>query len=507
MNLHSVKLNLPYYHLIFIFIFLSNLGCKKEEVIEGNEDELIEETSSLDTDDTAISLEGDLQISDFIWEGLNTYYYWQEEVEALADSKLEDEKAYAEFISQNADPELFFDSLLHPEDRFSWIEEDYVELENSLQGIYASNGVEFGLAYACQDCNEIVGYVQYILEDSDASNKNIKRGDYFIGVNGITLTVGNYRNLLFGDELSYTLNMADSIDGNLVLNGINVELTKEENFETNPIQISKTIDTNAGKIGYLMYNQFVADKSPQLNEVFGNFKSEGIIDLVVDLRYNGGGSVANCIELASMITGQFNGEIFAKEKWNSKLTTYFEERYGAERLIERFVDVLSDGESINSLSLNRVFILTTSSSASASELLINSLSAYIDVVHIGEKTVGKNVGSITVYDYIDNDGNKNPDHTYAMQPIVLKIANKDDFAEYTDGLEPNTAIDEEIKNLGILGDPSEPLLATAISILSGTGKVTPYRSSSKNLRIGNPIVLKRQGMHLDKTIHSFQGKR
>jgi len=507
MNLHSVKLNLPYYHLIFIFIFLSNLGCKKEEVIEGNEDELIEETSSLDTDDTAISLEGDLQISDFIWEGLNTYYYWQEEVEALADSKLEDEKAYAEFISQNADPELFFYSLLHPEDRFSWIEEDYVELENSLQGIYASNGVEFGLAYACQDCNEIVGYVQYILEDSDASNKNIKRGDYFTGVNGITLTVGNYRNLLFGDELSYTLNMADSIDGNLVLNGINVELTKEENFETNPIQISKTIDTNAGKIGYLMYNQFVADKSPQLNEVFGNFKSEGIIDLVVDLRYNGGGSVANCIELASMITGQFNGEIFAKEKWNSKLTTYFEERYGAERLIERFVDVLSDGESINSLSLNRVFILTTSSSASASELLINSLSAYIDVVHIGEKTVGKNVGSITVYDYIDNDGNKNPDHTYAMQPIVLKIANKDDFAEYTDGLEPNTAIDEEIKNLGILGDPSEPLLATAISILSGTGKVTPYRSSSKNLRIGNPIVLKRQGMHLDKTIHSFQGKR
>lgn len=507
MNLHSVKLNLPYYHLIFIFIFLSNLGCKKEEVIEGNEDELIEETSSLDTDDTAISLEGDLQISDFIWEGLNTYYYWQEEVEALADSKLEDEKAYAEFISQNADPELFFDSLLHPEDRFSWIEEDYVELENSLQGIYASNGVEFGLAYACQDCNEIVGYVKYILEDSDASNKNIKRGDYFTGVNGITLTVGNYRNLLFGDELSYTLNMADSIDGNLVLNGINVELTKEENFETNPIQISKTIDTNSGKIGYLMYNQFVADKSPQLNEVFGNFKSEGIIDLVVDLRYNGGGSVANCIELASMITGQFNGEIFAKEKWNSKLTTYFEERYGAERLIERFVDVLSDGESINSLSLNRVFILTTSSSASASELLINSLSAYIDVVHIGEKTVGKNVGSITVYDYIDNDGNKNPDHTYAMQPIVLKIANKDDFAEYTDGLEPNTAIDEEIKNLGILGDPSEPLLATAISILSGTGKVTPYRSSSKNLRIGNPIVLKRQGMHLDKTIHSFQGKR
>ena len=67
-----------------------------------------------------------------------------------------------------------------------------------------------------------------------------------------------------------------------------------------------------------MYNQFVADKSNELNKIFADFKAEGISDLIIDLRYNGGGSIKNCVELASMITGQFTNEIFAEEQWNNK---------------------------------------------------------------------------------------------------------------------------------------------------------------------------------------------
>jgi C-terminal processing protease CtpA/Prc len=221
-----------------------------------------------------------------------------------------------------------------------------------------------------------------------------------------------------------------------------------------------------------------------------------------------------CIELASMITGQFAGEIFSKEQWNSKLTEYLEDRFGADSLQDEFVDTLTDSndsgesESINSLSLNRVFILTTSNSASASELLINSLSSYIDVVHIGEQTRGKNVGSITVYDYIDNEGTKNPDHKYAMQPIVLKIANKDGFADYANGLEPDASIDEDIKNLGTLGDEKEPLLETALNLISGTAKLyLPKSSFSKQLLINDPILTKVEGMYIDKNWFQDQGKR
>ena len=243
-----------------------------------------------------------------------------------------------------------------------------------------------------------MGFVKYILEGSDAENKNIKRGDFFLGVNGNILTTSNYRSLLYSDKLNYTLNMASTDSGVLALNGIEVNLTKEENFEINPIQVSNIIPFDGGingylgNVGYLMYNQFVADKSDDLNEVFANFKTEGISDLIIDLRYNGGGSVQNCVELASMITGQFTSEIFAEEQWNNKLLTYLRERFGKETLINRFVSQLSNGNQINSLNLNRVFILTTSESASASELLINGLDSYIDVIQVGERTVGKNVG-------------------------------------------------------------------------------------------------------------------
>jgi len=199
-------------------------------------------------------------------------------------------------------------------------------------------------------------------------------------VNGIELNSNNYRELLFGDDLTYTLNMGSIEDGKIVNNGLNIELTKEEEFETNPIQVDKVLETSVGKVGYFMYNQFVIGKNSELNQVFGDFKNQGINELIVDLRYNGGGSVRNCaLSLASMITGQFAGEIFSKEQWNSKLTEYLEDRFGADSLQDEFVDTLTDSndseesESINSLSLNRVFILTTSDSASASELLINSL--------------------------------------------------------------------------------------------------------------------------------------
>ena len=487
------------YTLLFalsLSVFFVTISCKKEAIEDPNT-----EIENNDADDNVISLEGDLQISDFIWQGLNLYYYWQKDVPALADTKISDKKAYAKYISENPDPDEFFESLLHADDRFSWIQDDYRELENTLQGIFATNGVEFTLLYACQNCDELVGVVKYILKGSNAEGKAIKRGDLFTGVNGTTLTINNYRELLFGENLSYTLNLASFQNGALVSNGVNVELTKIENFETDPIQVNAVLDTNAGKVGYLMYNQFVLDKSPLLNQVFADFKNSGITELILDLRYNGGGSIQNCIELASMITGQFTGNGFATQVWNSKLNEYFIDKYGEESLIDRFVDKLSEGSTINSLQLNRLYVLTTNESASASELLINGLTPYIDIVQIGEKTVGKNVGSITVYDYVNNSSTKNPNHNYAMQPIVLKVANSDGFADYANGLTPNKEIDEDLRNLGVLGDQSEAFIAAAINLISGTGKyVHPKAIMPRTLLVRDPLLLKRQRMIMDKDL-------
>ena len=146
--------------------------------------------------------------------------------------------------------------------------------------------------------------------------------------------------------------------------------------------------------------------------------------------------------------------------------------------------------------------MTTSESASASELLINGLAPLIEVIHVGEKTVGKNVGSITVYDYIDNDGTRNPDHRYAMQPIVLKIANSDGFADYAEGLEPSTLIEEDLQDMGTLGDEKESFLATVLNLIEGsTDKYNiPKALLSRKFLVEDPQLLNRQRMFSDKVI-------
>jgi C-terminal processing protease CtpA/Prc len=222
-----------------------------------------------------------------------------------------------------------------------------------------------------------------------------------------------------------------------------------------------------------MYNQFVGvvesenkDYNSELNDVFANFLSNGVEELVIDLRYNPGGRISTSINLASMITGQFNNQVFAKETWNSKLMDYWNEN-SPESLLNKFTNKLDNDQSISSLNLNRVFVLTSARTASASELLINGLDPYIDVIHIGDFTVGKNQGSITVYDYINDSRDKNPNHMYAMQPIVLKIGNVAGYTDFPDGLEPDVFIKESLSNPGVLGDNDEPLLKIAIDQING----------------------------------------
>ena len=124
--------------------FLSIYQIVTRKVSEKDSNETDENLSNIDSDDIVISLEGALQISDFVWKGLNQYYYWQEEVSDLDDRKALVSSEYAKYINNNPEPEEFFESLKHENDRFSYINSDYVALQNSLQGIVASNGVEFG---------------------------------------------------------------------------------------------------------------------------------------------------------------------------------------------------------------------------------------------------------------------------------------------------------------------------------------------------------------------------
>ena len=449
-----------------------------------------------------------LEIQDFIWKGMNLYYLWQEDVPDLSDDRFANQTALNTFLSGYPVPENLFNALRVDKsiDRFSWIVDDYLELEGQLQGTTKNNGVEFGLSYKPGSTTEIFGYVRYIIADSDASTKEIKRGDFFTAVNGTQLTISNYQSLLFGSNETYTLNMGSYNGTTIIENGKSVDLTKTVLSE-NPILINKVITSGSHKIGYLMYNAFYANYDSKLNEAFGTLKAEGITDLVLDLRYNGGGSVQTATRLASMITDtkKTYGKVFAKQQWNAKINAYYEAE-NPTALFNYFTDKIGN-TTINSLeNLTKVYILTSNNTASASELVINGLKPHITVVQIGDKTVGKNVGSVTLYDSPTfGTQNRNPKHRYAMQPIVLKIVNSVGFGDYYNGLQPDHLITEKISTYGVLGHSeikmindkeeltsNEPLLDMAFAKITGRptnrtnktslGKDFEFINDSKSMR-------------------------
>lgn len=419
------------------------------------------------TDDTN-EVPHEIRIQDFVWKGLNLYYLWQADEPDLADERFANQDELNAFLRGYEDPSALFEHLLVPRttDRFSVIYSDYRILEGVLSGTTKNNGVDFGLRYKPGSTTEVFGWVRYVLPNSDASGEDIHRGDLFYAVNGTSLTVDNYQQLLASD--SYTLNLADYDSGNITPNGRSVSLTKAV-YSENPVYKVATINQSGHKIGYLMYNGFYPDYDNQLNAAFGQLASENVTDLVLDLRYNSGGSVQTATYLASMITGQFTGQLFAKEQWNSKLEAYFADNNPGQ-LENKFTSSFSGG-GINSLNLSTVYILTTTSTASASELIINGLAPYINVVQIGDDTTGKNVGSVTLYDSENfQKSGADPSHYYAMQPLVLKIVNRDGFGDYTNGLAPDIEYIENLGNLGVLGDASEPMLNIAISNITGSGR-------------------------------------
>ena len=457
--------------------------------------------SCQDMDDVAVEkVPSNLEVQNFIWNGLNLYYLWQADVPNLSDTRFANDTELFTFLKGYPEPAALFDALrvAKTTDRFSWIVSDYLELEGQLQGTTNNNGVDFGLYLKSSGSTEVFGWVRYIIPNSDASTKNIRRGDLFYAVNGTTLTTSNYLSLLFGSNLNYTLNLADFNNGDITPNAKSVNLTKTVLTE-NPILLNTVITSGSKKIGYLMYNGFYSNFDTQLNDAFGSLKSQSITDLVLDLRYNGGGSVQTATYLASMITGQFTGQIFAKQQWNSKIQAYYDAN-NPNSLKNFFTDKIGT-TAINSLNLKKIYILTSKSSASASELVINGLKPHMEVIQIGDVTVGKNVGSVTLYDSTDfNKTGRSPNHRYAMQPIVLKIVNSQGYGDYFSGLAPNFELKESLSNLGVLGSTTEPLLSAAIAKINGVAKLkkqTPgiefdYFQDSKSINgIQNQMYLEK----------------
>ena len=429
------------YLLALLSLLIINFSCKTEDPISQDQTEATNET-----------------INSWILQNMQMYYLWSNQIPSTTDKSLK--------------PADYFNSLLYkPEDRFSWIQENYTDLLDLLSGVEMEAGYNFILFWADENKQNIIGMVNYIKPNSPASKTDLKRGYIFNSINGTTLTANNYGNLVDKLSSAHTLGIIYPSPAK----SIALSVTK---YAEDPVLLDTVYNIAGKKIGYLIYNFFAEDDGDNtntyikgLNTIFAQFKTTGINELILDLRYDGGGSLTTCTELASMISNRSKNDIFGLMQFNQLYGQYLKQNLGVDYNKSYFADNIEKHDSkgnvtesvpINKLTnLNRLFVITSNGTASASEALINGLKAYMNVILVGDTTYGKNVGSTTIY---EQDPVKQKTNKWGMQPIVVKFANAKNFSDYGNGFTPDVEI-SEYENLPLLplGDTNELVLQAVLT--------------------------------------------
>ena len=207
---------------------------------------------------------------------------------------------------------------------------------------------------------------------------------------------------------------------------------------------------NGAKVGYLAYQEFISSGADALGAAFERFKAEGISELVLDLRYNGGGSTTQARNLASLIAGPaLDGKVFTDFRFSAKNA----DRNFTQTFSAYFAAKASQQDSTPLDNLSRVFVITSGATASASELLINGLRPFKPVITIGSTTFGK------PYGFLPRDA-----CGLTYNAVNFITANAQGFSDYGTGFAPTCAVADDLARQ--LGDPLEERTAAALAYIA-----------------------------------------
>ncbi len=365
------------------------------------------------------------QLKTAVFDIMHEWYLWNDQIPDVNPDKFDDANA------------LLNAMMNKPTDKWS-----YIQAEESYKSFFEKGEYE---GYGLRMARDLAGNlrVAFVYEDSPFGRAGIKRSWIIDKINGTAIKDINGQtlsNLLEGNSHTFQLIKPD---GSVV----SESLTKTT-IGINTVLNADVLERNGTKIGYLAFNSFLATSEDELNQAFQKFRSEGIQELIVDLRYNGGGRVNIAEWMASNIIGNAgSGKNFIEYNFNPDKA-----------------DELNEAVPFNAptiaLDLDRIITITSRASASASELLINGLRPFIDVKLVGDDTYGKPVGSFPII----KEG-------YAISPISFKIVNDQGLGEYYNGLQADVYVEDDLNHQ--LGDPNEARLKEALyylenGIFSGT---------------------------------------
>lgn len=386
----------------------------------------------------------------WIYAKMNRHYLWREDMPDSTECNFDQT------------PIDFFKSLLSEKDRFSYM----------LTNPYYEPVEKINNGFAYQDYMDekgnLASLILYVAND-EARIKGLKRGDWISIIAGNSNQVTYYPVSLDKDNLfkysteTITLSIPNPTKQSTVL--------QDSIYNQN--------------IGYICYTEF--DEIEDLIEPLTRFKSENIQELILDLRYNPGGFVKTCKYLANCIAPETAyGGVFQITKYNDILSRENTAKTGKPYIYDNFGFPTKDTDKFKGdyplipLNLTRLIVLTSKHTASASEATILCLKPYMDVIQIGETTVGKGVGSYTLYD---------KKYKYAIQPITMQYYNQSDQTVANEGLVPDYFVEDGYDTpKKEIGDTGEPLLHAALSWILPSCYSNDDIKYSRSKKIENPLT-------------------
>ena len=416
-------------------------------------------------------------IEDRMWieETMRANYLWADEMPII-----EDEDDYFQ------EPATFFKNLLYKQalggkgDKYSYMEETANDEETSRSKMLdrtATYGMEFELTNdPTGTTNHTFARVLYVLSGSPAEQVGIKRGDWIQTINGERITTSNYSLLKNGPSVEMVRSTLTPSDNGYAWNTPDtLNVSSAISMEINPFFLDTLYEVNGQRIAYMVYNEFStgpANKGTettyddQMKQIFANFKAQQPNAFILDLRYNNGGYL-NCAQTLGSLLAPSSalGKDFINLQFNANANPQ-QKKYP---LSAQYADA--------NLNLERIYILTTSHTASASEAIINGLIPYMgaeNVIIIGEKTEGKNVAMSAF---------SNDTYGFTLWPVVAYVTNSEGFGDYNDGFKPTyELVERKVASWLPLGDTQEYLLNHAIELIT-TGAMPAVDTHTQTVKV------------------------
>ena len=425
----------------------------------------------------------------------NDLYLWYDEV-VDRDPALYTTRAYFDLLKTTATTPSG-----NPKDKFHFTYDTSAWFAFSQSGVSAGYGAEWEVIAAFPPRRIVVAYTE---PNSPATAAGLTRGFEVMTVDGVDAVFDNTQagvNTLnaglfpaaSGETHTFQVRDLGGFWHTVTMQSANVALA--------PVQNVGTISTASGAVGYLFFTDHIGTAEQALIDAVNTLKAANITDLVLDIRYNGGGFIDIASELAFMIAGNgpTAGKTFEQLVFNAKHPSF--DPFTGEALVpipfhattQGFAG--SSGAALPTLNLSRVFVLTGTGTCSASESIINSLRGVgVDVIQVGSTTCGKPYGFVPQ----DNCGT-----TYFS--IEFKGVNAAGFGDYPDGfspantvaaagtLVPGCSVADDFSHA--LGDPNESRLAVALAYRAGSACPAPSGFAPPKLNVSvqavaqaNPLV-------------------